>query len=104
MSVPMGAYTIDYYTIKNWKFTDSLNLTQTLHFMLQVCYFFQKGIGIPGLWISPSLSVEDFDVELIHPSMFLALASAGKFPLLHDVLLFIYNFGEFFLQPCKNGT
>ena len=51
-----------------------------------------------------SLSVVDFDVELIHPSMFLALASAGKFPLLCDVLIFIYNFGEFFLQPCKNGT
>ena len=36
--------------------------------------------------------------------MFLALASEGKFPLLCDVLISIYNFGEFFLQPCKNGT
>ena len=51
-----------------------------------------------------SLSVVDFDVELIHPSMFLVLAGAGKFPLLCDVLIFIYNFGETFLQPCKNGT
>ena len=51
-----------------------------------------------------SLSVVDFDVELIHPSMFLVLASAGKFPLTCDVLIFIYNFGETFLQPCKNGT
>ena len=51
-----------------------------------------------------SLSVGDFDVELIHPSMFLVLASAGKIPLLRDVLIFTYNFGEFFLQPCKIGT
>ena len=36
--------------------------------------------------------------------MFLELASAGKFPLLSDILLFTYNFGEFFLQAFKNGT
>ena len=36
--------------------------------------------------------------------MFLALASAGKFPLLSDILLFTCNFGEFFLQAFKNGT
>ena len=48
-----------------------------------------------------SLSVVDFDVELIHPSMFLAQASAGKFPILYDVLIFIYNFGEFFYNHVK---
>ena len=36
--------------------------------------------------------------------MFLELAIAGKFPLLSDILLFTYNFGEFFLQAFKNGT